>query len=394
MTTEERMKGLDALQNRGRLEPNWKQVAAFVGLTFAVTYLLDLGLYLTVGYAKHPATTMLLQVQMMLPAAVAILLQLLVFRNSPLYHLKEPARWFFTFYLAYTLICLGLAVSVILVPDTGWSTVARLAVLALGLVGLLVAVILRLVAGRESFRRVGLAGGKVWQYLLYGLLVVLIYGAMTALNALFGLGQAVDIRELLAQAGGAQAEALAKVPGSVPLLLTGIQAVLLGPFLGLLISFGEEYGWRGYLQSELVKMGKVRGLVLLGVIWGLWHAPIIAMGHNYPGYPVLGILIMTLYTVELAFFLGYAVFKSGSPWLAAFLHAVNNQTAAFLIATVYTPADPVFSFGAGIYGVAVWAVVVAGLFLFDRKTWRSPLTAEQVAIPIDMEGAPAGSAAT
>ncbi|HSJ55201.1 MAG TPA: CPBP family intramembrane glutamic endopeptidase, partial [Anaerolineae bacterium] len=366
-------------------KPNWRQVAGFVGLTFAITYLLDLVLYLTVGYTNHPATVMLLQLQMLLPAAVAIFLQLLVFRNSPLYRLKGPARFFFYFYLAYTLIYAGLAVSVILVPNAIWASVASLVTLGLSIAGLLIAILLRLVAGGGSFRRVGLAGGKVRHYLLFGLLVVLIYGTMTALNALFGLGQAVDIRAFLAQATGAQAEALSQLPDSALLLLLGVQTVLLGPFLGLLISFGEEYGWRGYLQSELVKMGKVRGMLVLGVIWGLWHAPIIAMGHNFPGYPVLGILIMTLYTIGLAFFLGYAVLKSGSPWLAAFLHAINNQAASFFIALVYAPSDPIFSFGAGLYGLAVWAIVIAGLLLFDRKTWRSPLTAEQVAIPIDME---------
>ncbi len=381
---------MNAYQTDRDLTPNWKQVAAFVGLTFAITYLLDLVLYLTVGYSSHPATAILLQLQMLLPAAVAIVLQLLVFRNSPLYRLKGPARWFFYFYLLYTLIYIGLAASVYLMPNAIWTSVASLATLGLGLAGVLIAILLRLVAGRESFRRVGLAGGKVRYWIFFGLLTVLVYGLMTALNALLGLGEAVDIRAFLTQAGGGQAEALAAVPDSALFLLLGVQTVLLGPFLGLLVSFGEEYGWRGYLQSELVKMGKVRGLLLLGVIWGLWHAPIIAMGHNYPGYPILGILVMTLYTTGLAFFLGYVVLKSGSPWLAAFLHAVNNQAASFFLALVYTPADPIFSFGAGLYGVAVWAIVVGALFLFDRKTWRSPLTAEQVAIPIYMEEGPAG----
>lgn len=93
---------MNELPNLSSRKPNWRQVAAFVGLTFALTYLLDLVLYLAVGYTGHPATAILLQLQMMLPAAVAIVLQLFVFRNSPLYHLKEPARWFFLFYLVYT----------------------------------------------------------------------------------------------------------------------------------------------------------------------------------------------------------------------------------------------------------------------------------------------------
>ena len=329
---------MNAYQNDRALKPNWRQVAAFVGLTFAITYLLDLVLYLTIGYSNHPATAILLQLQMLLPAAVAIALQLLIFRNSPLYRLKGPARWFFYFYLLYTFIYIGLAVSVYLMPNAIWTSVASLATLGLGLAGVLIAILLRLVAGRESFRRVGLAGGKVRYWIFFGLLTVLVYGLMTALNALLGLGEAVDIRAFLTQAGGGQAEALATVPDSALFLLLAVPTVLLGPFLGLLVSSGEEYGWRGYLQSELVKMGKVRGLLLLGIIWGLWHAPIIAMGHNYPGYPILGILIMTLYTTGLAFFLGYVVLKSGSPWLAAFLHAVNNQALSLI--HIFKPTRP------------------------------------------------------
>jgi hypothetical protein len=69
------------------------------------------------------------------------------------------------------------------------------------------------------------------------------------------------------------------------------------------------------------------------------------------------------------------VLKSGSVWLAAFLHGLNNQAAAFLIAAVFRPDDPVFSFGLGLYGLIVWAIVVAGLLLLDRKTWTAPAQA-------------------
>ena len=74
--------------------------------------------------------------------------------------------------------------------------------------------------------------------------------------------------------------------------------MLLGPVLAI-VAFGEEYGWRGYLQSELFKLGRVRGVLLLGVIWGAWHWPLILMGYNYPGYPLLGVVLMTLYITGL-----------------------------------------------------------------------------------------------
>ncbi len=350
---------------------NWKQVGTFLGLTFGLTFLLDLGLYLTAGYGPNAATSFLLQVQMLIPATAAIVLQLFVFKDSALYHLKTRARWFYYGYLGYVAIHLLLALSVTVITEELYQTLAGLFLQGILLLGLLAVVVLRLASGKETFRQAGLSGGKWWQYLVFGQLIIAVYAAMTGLNALFDLGQAANLRDMIVEAAGGQTAGLELVPDWALLLLVGGQTVVVGPILGLLVAFGEEYGWRGYLQGELVKMGTVRGILLVGVIWGLWHAPIIVMGHNYPGYPVLGPILMTAYTVGLAFLFGYAVLKSGSVWLAAFLHALNNQVASFLMVAVYTPDDVAFSFGIGVYSLIVWAVVVASLLIFDRKAWMS-----------------------
>jgi membrane protease YdiL (CAAX protease family) len=361
--------------SRGAHEIDWNQVALFVGVTFGLTLLVDLAISLTRGYSQAPGTLMLVQGQMLLPGAVAIVLQMFVFRNSPIYRLRERPRWFFYYYLAYVAIQFILAVGSLATTDVRYTTLASILIQLLLLGGLFLLGVLRLVAGKEAFARAGLRGGKWWFYVLFGLLCVLFYAAMTGLNALFDLGQAVDVKDLLTQAAGGQAEGLDMVPGWTLLAIVGFQAVILGPLLGLLIAFGEEYGWRGYLQSELVKMGKTRGILLVGVIWGLWHIPLILMGHNYPGHPLLGSVLMMVYSITLALILGYAVLKSGSVWLAAFLHALNNQVLAFLVLAVYTPNDPVFSFGIGLYGIVLLAIIAGALLVFDRKEWRTPIPA-------------------
>jgi len=137
--------------------PNWKQVGIFLGLTFGLTFLLDLVLYLTLGYSEQVGTAMLLQAQMLIPAAVAIALQLFAFRQSRIYHLQTQPRWFFYFYLAFAAIYVLLAVSVLLIPNQMWATVASLLSLLLSVGGLVFVVILRLVAGREAFQRAGAA---------------------------------------------------------------------------------------------------------------------------------------------------------------------------------------------------------------------------------------------
>ena len=96
--------------------------------------------------------------------------------------------------------------------------------------------------------------------------------------------------------------------------------------------------------------------------------PLTPMGYNYPGHPLLGVLLMTIYTTGLAVVLGYAVLKSGSVLLAAYLHAVNNQILGFIFAMGFKPNDPVYSFGIGIYG-AVTLAIIAFLILRD-PIWR------------------------
>ncbi|HSJ57739.1 MAG TPA: CPBP family intramembrane glutamic endopeptidase [Anaerolineae bacterium] len=369
--------------------PNWKQVVTYLAITFGLTYLLNLILYLNVGSFTEITSDLaaplqvLLQLQMLIPATVAIVLQLFIFRTSPIFRERSPLRWFLYAYLAYAGIFVLLAVGLFFIHSQIYLTAISLITLGLSVAILALIILLRLIAGRESLARAGLHGGPIRYYFTFGLGLILVYLAMTGLNALFGLGQAANFMDLLGAAG--EAPGLDQVPPSLLFALIAFQTVILGPILGLTLGFGEEYGWRGFLQTELIKLGRVRGLLLLGVIWGLWHAPIIVMGYNYPGYPVLGPVVMTLYTIVLAFFFGYAVLKSGSVWLAAFLHALNNQVVAFLMLAVYTPADPILSFGIGIYGVLVWAVVIVALMILDRDTWTGAAATAPAALPSEEE---------
>jgi membrane protease YdiL (CAAX protease family) len=331
---------------------NWKQVAAFLGLTFGLTWALDLAIYL-LGGLSTPAISLALQFQMLLPAAAAIILGLFFFKDSPLYRTTNRAvsRWFIYFYLALTALYTVGTVTALFRPEL--VQIISTALLAGSAVGLILLVVLRIVGKYNSFASVNMAGGKPLAWLIFGVGLVLFYGLQTGLNWLFKLGNPVDIQTLLPQLQ------LQTLPNSVILASIALNTILIGPFLGLIISFGEEYGWRGYLQSALLPLGKIKAILLLGVIWGVWHWPIIWMGYNYPGQPILGSLVMTLYTIALAFVLGYAVLKTKGIWLAAFLHALNNQTLSFLNGFIYAPKNNILSFSAGILGILCFAVVIA-----------------------------------
>ena len=106
-----------------------------------------------------------------------------------------------------------------------------------------------------------------------------------------------------------------------------------------IISFaalGEEGGWRGYMMPKLPQLlGLKKAVVVGGIIWGIWHAPLTCVGHNfgteYKGFPYVGILLMCLLCIFMGMMLTYVTVKSGSVWPAAILHAVNNGQPSILL---------------------------------------------------------------
>jgi membrane protease YdiL (CAAX protease family) len=197
----------------------------------------------------------------------------------------------------------------------------------------------------------------------YGVLLLAYNGLQTFLNYVFKLGQVVDLKTALPQL------AASPIPEAALLPILAIQTVILGPFLGLIISFGEEYGWRGYLQTELIRIGRIRGIFLLGLIWGIWHWPVIWMGYNYPSQPVLGSIAMVIMCIILAYFLGYAVLKSKGVWSAAYLHALSNQSLSFFMIMLYRPTNILFSFGGGLPTLALGVLVV--LLILRDPIWKT-----------------------
>lgn len=344
---------------------NWKQVGLFIGLTFGFTFALDLVLQLGSGYGSM-STMIFLQLQMLIPAFFAMFLGMFVFTDSPFYFRKpmpdgrkDRARGFFYFYMILTVFFVVLAALSILAPDlTNLVNQLRTLPIILGVLGL---VVFRLLKGKDSFARANLHGGRVVDWFIYGGAIVVFLALQTGLNVLFHLGTPVDADLLAAQMG-------TTMTGSTLVIVLGVQMILQGSFVGLVIAFGEEYGWRGFLQSQLIRLGKKRGVLILGLIWGAWHYPVIWMGHNYPGQPVWGTLMMTIFCVLLAYILGHAMLKTGSIWLVAFMHAIIDQTANFFGGVIYAPTNQIFSFGIGIYGMAMLAIIV--FFLLRDPVWK------------------------
>ena len=155
-----------------------------------------------------------------------------------------------------------------------------------------------------------------------------------------------------------------------------VQGLLLAPFLNGIATFGEEFGWRGYLQPKLIALtGEPRrAMVLMGLIWGVWHWPVILMGHNYgldyPGAPFLGPVAMVWFTLMMGTLLGWLTFKAGSVWPAVIGHAAINGMAN--LGVIFVQGDPNPLLGplpVGIIGGIGFGVVGAVLLLVPGL-WR------------------------
>jgi membrane protease YdiL (CAAX protease family) len=110
-----------------------------------------------------------------------------------------------------------------------------------------------------------------------------------------------------------------------------VQGILIAPLINAPFILGEEFGWRAYLQPKLLPLGWRPTMILMGVIWGLWHWPIILMGYNYgsdyPGAPWAGPLAMVWFAFVVGVFFGWLSLKGKSVWPAVIGHGSMNGVA-------------------------------------------------------------------
>lgn len=123
------------------------------------------------------------------------------------------------------------------------------------------------------------------------------------------------------------------IEGSLGEVFANLGIVNLVIFITLPLNFffvfaaflGEEYGWRYYLQPLLMeKIGPKKGILLLGVMWGLWHLPINIFFYS-PETWGQSIVCQISTCIGLGIFFGYAYMKTNNIWVPVILHFLNNN---------------------------------------------------------------------
>jgi membrane protease YdiL (CAAX protease family) len=165
-----------------------------------------------------------------------------------------------------------------------------------------------------------------------------------------------------------------------PIWIGLLEGLIAGVTVNAIAAFGEELGWRGLLQKELGHLGFWRSSAAIGAIWGVWHAPLILHGHNYPEHPQLGVLLMVAWCMLLAPIFGYVRLRAKSVIAAAIMHGTLNGTYGLSIMVVKGGNDLTTGM-TGLPGFIVLAVVNVALLVYERFLAKEPLGDESEAVP-------------
>lgn len=164
------------------------------------------------------------------------------------------------------------------------------------------------------------------------------------------------------------------------LLIFVLQVIFIGPIINIIPTLGEELGWRAYLLPKLrLLMSDRAALVITGIIWGLWHTPVIVMGHNYgtgyTGYPYLGVLAMIMFCVWLGIIEGYISIKLESVIPAAMIHSSINAGAGLPVLLAKSGYNPFIGPAAnGIIGGLPFIVLAVFLLIKTGNKHSEPKT--------------------
>ena len=290
-----------------------KKVLTFIGLTFLLSYLLAILYFIFGGKWVMPGSLIVATIYMFIPMTVALVVQKLIFKEP----IKKPLgisfkfnRWFLVAWLLPPVIAFATIGISLLFPGVEYS---------------------HSMAG--MFER---------------------FGALLTPE---------ELEQMQNQAAAFPVH---------PIWIGLLQGLLAGITINAVAGFGEELGWRGFLQKEFAYMGFWKSSAVIGFVWGVWHAPLILQGHNYPQNPLAGVFMMIIFTVLLSPIISFVRLKANSVVAAAIMHGSINGTLGLSIMVIKGGNDMTVGV-TGLSGFIVLVITIIGLFVYDRAYARESI---------------------
>ena len=323
-----------------------KQLKIFFLISFALNFIMGIGIYY--GNKKGVDVNMFPIFQMMTPALGAIVALMLTRKDDP-----KLARVSFTIYIVTSIIVGTASILSLFIVDFPVAIISNL-LLATGNMFFIVGMIADKYKKRVLFNlNVGDKKKIVSMLVLFIFLYFLRIGVTSALA-----GEAGEYFSYFT---------VEKI----------IYAIILIPnfFLSFLAFFGEEYGWRYFLQPILQKkFGMIKGILALGFIWGLWHLPLNLFYYSADGTGLISLANQLVVCITYSIMFGFAYTYSESIWTPVAIHYFNNNLVLFFTEGFDPSAIQGQSYTwESVLVNAISGIIFFGVFIFSKYNRKEEL---------------------
>ena len=368
---------MDTVENKS---VNGKRLFAFIAIAYGISFIMMIPMY--VGKLKGLDLTQIVNAQMCSPAAGVAIGYLLFMRGEK----RVPKFFMMVIVINYVIqLLLGIA-SIYFMPFsssdvidlaqilgtsgtssdiTGASTTLQMSQIY-NLIGQSILIefsillwIAYFVAGRERRKFVGLSRNNEGVGILMVLLFVGLYLVRTLAPGFVEAAITKTMPQLLASYGDLVKNRM---------FALSIISLPFNYILTITAFLGEEYGWRVYLQPIMQKkFGMKLGIILLGIVWGLWHTPVDLFFYTEDSAPQM--LIGQIITcVFLGIFFGFVYLKTNNIWICVCMHFLNNNLIPIITGTfsadVLTNQHVPWLY---LIEILLLDFVIFGLFIFAKE---------------------------
>ena len=254
------------------------------------------------------------------------------------------------------------------------------------------AVVVQIRRGESVRAGCGLRSGRFGWVVFAWLAPLALLGLTIGVGVLFpSVSFTTDLAAFLAETGLTEEQieeslaALESLPVPVFVVFV-VQGLIAGLTINAAAALGEELGWRGLLLKELAPLGFWKVSAFTGVVWGIWHAPIILQGHNFPDAPFVGVAVMTVWTLAASPIFTYLTVRARSVLAATFFHGSFNALSGFSLLYL-TGGSRLLISPVGAAGVGAAVLAVAVCVVHDRYVADESITSGTPLSPWDDENA-------
>lgn len=324
-----------------------------IKIYFIVTFGLPiiLGIFIGMAYMKGSDTSIFPLVWMFLPAFGVMAAELLTHDNN---EYPIPKVFYYTFSL-FAIVMVILCMISVIVPLQSLAILINVLVM----ISCPICLIEIFCMKKEKRSRYGLAFLGNLKYSIWGIvLFVILYLVTCLLDVVF------------------ENMFLGEVEGYVinPDALIYVAAMAINLLFSFTAFFGEEYGWRYFLQPVMQKkFGLRRGVILLGLLWGIWHLPLNLFYYS-PETSLQSILIQLAGCVGMGIFFGWVYMKTHNIWAVTIIHFINNNMGAALFGA--SPSGAVWDWRTTLIGISIYLIVYTPFLL--TKEYRASFVKREI----------------